>query len=119
MTNTSTAAQTGTTPSATDKQGKPNKKAPTYKNTSDNPVQAAAAAAHDHVHSALETARDTGQEALNKAHQAGQQLYDGGSDMMRSAHSGFDQAVRRNPTAAVLGAIGLGVLIGFAFKQRS
>ena len=39
-----------------------------------------------------------------------------GKDQMYAAQEAFDDVVRRNPTTAVLGAIGIGVLLGMALR---
>lgn len=41
------------------------------------------------------------------------------ADAAHTFQSEFDGAVRRNPTLAVLGAVGVGVLIGMALNKRA
>jgi ElaB/YqjD/DUF883 family membrane-anchored ribosome-binding protein len=57
--------------------------------------------------------------------QAAQSVRDGasnavqtGSDYVQTYQGEFDSAVRRNPTLAVLGAMGVGLVLGLALTKR-
>jgi ElaB/YqjD/DUF883 family membrane-anchored ribosome-binding protein len=75
--------------------------------------------AKDSLGSAYETTRETGAEALKTAQATGQAVVKESSDLVRDAHSDLNTAIRRNPTLAVAGALGFGVLLGLALKPRS
>jgi ElaB/YqjD/DUF883 family membrane-anchored ribosome-binding protein len=68
---------------------------------------------------AFEATRETGTEALKTVQDAGQAVVRDSTDLVRDAHTDLNSAVRRNPTLAVVGALGVGMLLGLALKQRS
>lgn len=74
--------------------------------------------AKDSVNNALESVKDAGTEALERAQSAGEAAYSTSTDMVRGAQTELDTIVRRNPTIAVVGALGLGVLLGMALRSR-
>ena len=74
--------------------------------------------AKETVSGAYESVRDAGSEALERAQSAGETALGSGTDMVRGAQSELDTVVRRNPTVAVIGALGLGVLLGLAMRSR-
>lgn len=67
----------------------------------------AAAQAQDKVHDATTRVRDTAVETAER-----------GLDTAQTLQSDFDSAVRRNPTLAVLGAVGVGMVLGLALTKR-
>ncbi|WP_439124018.1 hypothetical protein [Marivita sp.] len=64
--------------------------------------------AQDSVNDAADNVRNTAAHAVEK-----------GSDHAQNVQSEFDTAVRRNPTFAVLGALGIGVVLGVALNKRA
>ena len=70
--------------------------------------------AKDAVSSAQEKMRDTTDNVREQAANAVQR----GSDQAYAMHSEFDAAVRRNPTLAIVGALGLGIALGMAMNRR-
>lgn len=74
--------------------------------------------AKETVSGAYESVRDAGSEALERAQAAGETAIGNGTDMVRGAQSELDTVVRRNPTVALVGALGLGVLLGLAMRSR-
>lgn len=71
-------------------------------------VQDAAAQARDGVQDAADTVRHTAANAVER-----------GSEQAHAVQSEFDSMVRRNPTLAVLGALGLGVALGLSMNKRA
>lgn len=95
------------------------------RNGSDSGIDRAAAHAKDAVNSARESieegyaeARDHASQAFSAAQESGRAAYDEGAVMVRDAHGQLESAIRRNPTAALLGAAGVGLLVGLAMKSR-
>ncbi|MFW2588441.1 hypothetical protein [Sagittula sp. SSi028] len=85
----------------------------------------AAAHARDAMDTARETletgydeAREHASQALDAAQEGGRQALDEGVVAVRDAHGKLEGMVRRNPTTALLGAAGLGLLFGLALKGR-
>ena len=75
--------------------------------------------AKDSVNNAYETVKEAGTEAVGRAQAAGEAAISSSTDMVRGAQSELDSVVRRNPTVAVVGALGLGVLLGMALRARN
>lgn len=78
----------------------------------------AAASAKDAIENTAAQAKDAGEKALADAKDAGEKaLVDA-----KNSFEGFQQdavaAVRKNPGASLVGAIGIGVLIGMALRGR-
>lgn len=95
------------------------------RNGADSGIDRVAAHARDAVNSARESleegyagARDQAAQAFAAAQESGRAAYDESVVMVRDAHGQIETAVRRNPTAALLGAAGVGLLIGLAMKAR-
>lgn len=95
------------------------------RNGSDSSIDKAAAHARDAVNSARETledgyadARDHAAQAFSAAQASGRAAYEEGAVAVRDAHSQLESVVRRNPTTALLGAVGVGMLVGLALKAR-
>ena len=58
-------------------------------------------------------------DVASQVAETGSDLAGRGKDQMYAAQEAFDDVVRRNPTTAVLGAIGIGVLLGMALRGNS
>lgn len=85
----------------------------------------AKAHAHEAVHAARETfedgyadVRDHAAQAFSAAQDSGRAAYEEGAAAARDAHGRFEGMVQRNPTTALLGAAGVGLLLGLALKAR-
>ncbi|MEO1138169.1 MAG: hypothetical protein AAFW87_01825 [Pseudomonadota bacterium] len=65
-----------------------------------------------------ETAKEYVADHVADAQDAGKKALDAGRDSVTAAHQTFGDAVRRNPTTAILGAVGLGVLLGLALRKN-
>ena len=111
MTNTTQTAKSGA-------QQKASKNAGALENSGGSSVKEAAAAARETAEATIETVRGSAQDTIEKVQETGQQVYDDGSQMVSKAQSELNRTVRNNPTVAMLGALGVGVLIGLALKQR-
>ncbi|MBP0483179.1 DUF883 family protein [Sagittula salina] len=74
--------------------------------------------ARDSIEEGYSEARDHAEQAFAAAQESGRAAYDEGAMMVREAHGQLESAVRRNPTATLLGAVGVGLLIGLAMKAR-
>lgn len=71
---------------------------------------------------AQEAAKASGEairETAENVKETGAQLAEQGKEQLSTLQTQIDDVVRRNPTTAVLGAVGIGVLIGMALRQRS
>jgi ElaB/YqjD/DUF883 family membrane-anchored ribosome-binding protein len=64
--------------------------------------------AQDNVKDAADTVRDTAVQAVERT-----------ADQAQNMQGEFDSAVRRNPTLAVLGALGVGMVLGLALTRRT
>ena len=64
--------------------------------------------AQDNVKDAADTVRDTAVQAVERT-----------TDQAQNMQGEFDSAVRRNPTLAVLGALGVGMVLGLALTRRT
>jgi ElaB/YqjD/DUF883 family membrane-anchored ribosome-binding protein len=71
------------------------------------------------IASTFESVRDQGAKAASKAREASDLVVKEGPEMVSSAHRHFADVVKKNPTAMVLGTLGVGVLIGLAMRSRS
>ncbi|MEN8660509.1 hypothetical protein [Marivita sp.] len=71
-------------------------------------VRDAVAHAQDSVQGAAKTMRTTAIEVAERS-----------ADHAQTLQGEFDTAVRRNPTLAVLGALGVGMFLGLALTKRS
>ncbi len=76
--------------------------------------------------SASDQLRNTVADAQDSVNQAAQSVRDSattavqaGADYAQTFQGEFDSAVRRNPTLAVLGAMGVGLALGLALTKRS
>ena len=80
-----------------------------------------ASGAVDHAHTAAQSAAASAREAAgdmaSQAQTAGQQAAKTTRTAAKTAHSEFTKAVRDHPGMAVAGAVGLGVLLGFALRR--
>jgi ElaB/YqjD/DUF883 family membrane-anchored ribosome-binding protein len=70
-------------------------------------VRDAATSVQDNVRDTAENVRSSAANAIER-----------GGDHAYAVHSEFDSAVRRNPTLAIVGALGLGVALGMAMNRR-
>lgn len=78
------------------------------KKTQTDKMRDAVSSAQDSVHDAAENVRSSASTAVEKS-----------TERAHDVQSEFDSAVRRNPTLAVLGALGLGVALGLALNKRA
>ncbi|WP_292284841.1 hypothetical protein [Marivita sp.] len=69
----------------------------------------------DSISSAKHELRDVANTAQTKAEDA----IERSSEQVQTFQGEFDSAVRRNPTLAVLGALGVGVAIGVVMQKRN
>jgi ElaB/YqjD/DUF883 family membrane-anchored ribosome-binding protein len=74
--------------------------------------------AQETLGTAHETTRETGAEALKSAQATGQAVVRDSADLARDAYADLNTAVRRNPTLAIVGAMGVGMLLGLALGSR-
>lgn len=79
----------------------------TAQRTTDKLRDAVSHAQHN-VQDAAGTVRDTAVQAAETT-----------ADHARGLQGDFDSAVRRNPTVAVLGALGVGIFVGLALTKRA
>lgn len=66
---------------------------------------------------AADQARSTAEHTAQAAREAGQQAIDRSKDLATTAQSEFTRAVRDHPIPAVVGALGVGLLIGFSLRR--
>lgn len=71
-------------------------------------IREAATSAQDTLHGAADALRESASTAVEK-----------GTDHAQAVQTEFDSAVRRNPTLAIAGAVGVGVLLGMALNRRA
>jgi ElaB/YqjD/DUF883 family membrane-anchored ribosome-binding protein len=71
-------------------------------------IKEAVSHTQDKVHDVGEQVRDTATQTAER-----------GLDRVQTVQGDFDMAVRRNPTLAVLGALGVGVVVGLALTRRT
>lgn len=77
------------------------------------------ARASDKLHDAVTHAQESVQDAANSVRDTVVAAADRTIDRTQNLPGDFDSAVRRNPTLAVLGALGVGVVLGLALTKRS
>jgi len=77
------------------------------KKTQSDKMRDTAASAQESVKQTAENVRASAANAVGR-----------GSDQAYAVQSEFDDAVRRNPTLAVIGALGLGIALGLAMNKR-
>ena len=66
----------------------------------------------------VSSAQDTVRDAMGGVRDSAYHAVDVGSRQAQTFQSEFDSAVRRNPTLAIAGAVGLGVLLGMTLSSR-
>lgn len=71
--------------------------------------------ARESITSATHELRDV----ANTAQETAENAVERSTAQMQGFQSEFDSAVRRNPTLAVLGALGVGVAIGLVMQKRN
>ncbi len=81
-------------------------------------LKAAIRATADAAQAAIDGARTKGTDAASDAMAAGSAALENGRELAGGAQKAVESAVRRNPTASVLGALGAGLLIGYALSRR-
>lgn len=74
--------------------------------------------ARDRVRDAAASTRDQVDTVARSVRDTANQVSETTVDAAQTFQSEFDGAVRRNPTLAVLGAVGVGVLLGMALNKR-
>lgn len=72
----------------------------------------------DKMRDAVSSAQDSVRDTADNVPFSAQHAVERGSDHAYAVHSEFDNAVRRNPTLAIVGALGLGVALGLAMNRR-
>lgn len=87
--------------------------------TNGHSTEARTARVKDSAQATLDAVTSKGGEALDRVHAAGEAAVREGTDLVTGAQSELNSVVRRNPTLAVAGALGLGVLLGMALRARS
>ena len=73
----------------------------------------------DKLREAVTHAQDSAQDAVKAVRNTVSEVADRTVEHTQSVQGEFDTAVRRNPTLAVLGALGIGVALGLALNKRS
>ena len=90
----------------------------TKRKTTDD-KEMAEARVSDKLHDAVTHAQESVQDAANSVRDTVLAAADRTIDRTQTLQGDFDSAVRRNPTLAVLGALGVGVVLGLALTKRS
>ena len=108
---------TKSTSKSASKSTRQNGAAAEFELASDHAIEAARTA-RSALGKGLEEARDASGEAYEKAKEKGEALYADGDAAVRAAKGQAEEMVRKNPTTAVLGALGVGLLIGLAVRSR-
>ncbi|MCL3880737.1 hypothetical protein [Marivita sp. GX14005] len=78
----------------------------------------AAASAQQTVREAAATAEEHVRDAAHSVAERTSHAVDRGAEHASALQHEFDTMVRRNPTAAILGAVGVGILVGMALRGR-
>lgn len=73
----------------------------------------------DRIKAAVSHAQEGVQDASAKLRDTALETAERGVDQAQTIQGEFDSAVRRNPTLAVLGAMGVGVVLGLALNKRA
>lgn len=73
----------------------------------------------DKLHDAVTHAQESVQDTANSVRDTVAAAADRTIDSTQTLQGDFDSAVRRNPTLAVLGALGVGVVLGLTLTKRS
>lgn len=90
----------------------------TKRKTADDHAMAEARVS-DKLQGAVTHAQESVQDAANSVRDTVVAAADRTIDRTQTLQGDFDSAVRRNPTLAVLGALGVGVVLGLALTKRS
>ena len=75
--------------------------------------------AKDKLNDAVTQAQDSVKDAANTVRDTVTDVAERTVSHTQTVQGDFDKAVRRNPTLAVLGALGVGVALGLALNRRA